>query len=51
MSFSGNMPVCPKKGQKGVKVGGAVGQNQLFSILLKIVSLDLFDILHKVRGH
>ena len=46
------MHVCPKKGQKGVKVGiGAVGQNQLFCILLKIGSLFFFDILHKVRGH
>ena len=45
------MPVCPKKGQKGAKVGGAVGQNQRFYILLKIGSLDFFDILHKVRGH
>ena len=41
----------PQKGQKGAKVGGAVRQNQLFHILLKIVSLDFFDILHKVRGH
>ena len=47
-----NDAVCPKKGQKGVKVGiGAVRQNQLFCILLKIGSLDFFDILHKVRGH
>ena len=37
--------------QKGPKVGGAVGKNQLFCILLKIVSLDFFHILHKVRGH
>ena len=41
----------PQKGQKGAKVGGAVGENQLLCILLKIVSLDFFDILHKVRGH
>ena len=32
-------------------MGRAVGQNQLFCILLKIVSLDFFNILHKVRGH
>ena len=43
------MPFCPKKGQKGAKVGGAVGQNQLFCILLNIGTLDLFDILHEVR--
>ena len=49
--FYGKMHICPQKGQKGAKVGGAVGENQLFSILLKIVSLDFFDILHKVRGH
>ena len=50
--FSGKMPFCPKKGQKGAKVvGRAVGQNQLFRILLKIGSLDFFDILHEVRGH
>ena len=24
------MPFCPEKGQKGAKVGGAVGKNQLF---------------------
>jgi len=36
---------------KRAKVGGAVGKNQLFCILLKIGSLDFFDILHKVRGH
>ena len=45
------MPICPQKGQKGAKVGGAVGKNQLFCILLNIGSLDFFDILHKVRGH
>ena len=45
------MPICPKNGQKGAKVGGAVGENQLFCILLKIGSLDFFDILHKVREH
>ena len=44
------MYICPQKGQKGAKVGGAVGKNQLFCILLKIGSLDFFDILHKVRG-
>ena len=32
----------PKKGQKGAKVGGAVGKNQLFCIFLKIGSLDFF---------
>ena len=33
--------------QKGAKVGVAVGENHLFCILLKIGSLDFFDILHK----
>ena len=32
-------------------MGGAVGKNQRFCILLKIGSLDFFHILHKVRGH
>ena len=32
-------------------MGRAVGKNQLFCILLKIVSLDFFHILHKVRWH
>ena len=41
----------PKKGQNGAKVGGAVGKNQLFCILLKIGSLDFFDILHEVKRH
>ena len=45
------MSFCPEKGQKGAKVGGAVGQNQLFCILLNIGSLDFFDILHEVRDH
>jgi len=45
------MPICPQKGQKGAKVGGAVGKNQLFCILLKIGSLDFFNILYNVRGH
>ena len=31
--------------EKGQKVGRVVGQNQLFSILLKIGSLNVFDIL------
>jgi len=41
----------PQKGQNGAKVGGAVGKNQLFCILLKIGSLDFFDILHEVKRH
>ena len=45
------MSFCPEKGPKGAKVGGAVGQNQLFCILLNIGSLDCFDILHEVRDH
>ena len=45
------MPFSPEKGQKGAKLGGAVGQNQLFCILLNIGSLDFFDILHEVRDH
>ena len=49
--FSVKMPFCPEKGQKGGKVGGAVGQNKLFCILLNIGSFDFFDILHEVRDH
>ena len=46
------MPFCSEKVQKGTKVSGAVGQNQLFLyIALKIDSFDFFDILHKVRDH
>ena len=45
------MSFCPEKGQKGAKVGGAVGQNHFFCILLNIGSLDFFDILHEVRDH
>ena len=41
----------PQKGQKGEQVGRAVGQNQLFCILLKIDKLYIFDILHEVRDH
>ena len=37
--FSVKMPFYPEKGQKGAKVGRAVGQNQLFCILLNIGSL------------
>ena len=44
------MPVCPKKGQKGAKVGGAVGQNHFFLYLLKIGSYDFSDFLHEVPG-
>ena len=40
----------PQKGQNGAKVGGAVGKNQLFCILLKIGSLDFFNILYKLEG-
>ena len=43
------MLFCPEKGHKGAKVGGAVGQNQLFCILLNVGTLDFFDILHEVR--
>ena len=43
------MPFCPKKGQKGAKVGGAVGKIQLFCILFKIGSLDFFHILQFFR--
>ena len=45
------MPFCPEKGQKGGKVGGAVGKNQLFCILFNIGSLDFYDILLEVRDH
>ena len=50
-TFLEKCPFTQKKGKKGPKVGRAVGKNQLFCILLKIGSLDFFDILHKVRGH
>jgi len=40
-----------QKTQKGAKVGGEVGENQLSCIFPKIGSLDFFGILHKVRGH
>ena len=33
---------------KRAKVGRAVGKNHFLCILLKIVSLDFFDIFHKV---
>ena len=49
--FSVKMPFCPEKGQKEAKVCRAVGQNQLFCILLNIGSLDFFDILTEVRDH
>ena len=49
--FSGKMPVSPKKGKNGAKVGRAVGKNQLFYILLKIGSLYFFNILYKGRGY
>ena len=45
------MPICPEKGQKGAKVGSAVGKNKLFCILRNIGSLDFFDTLHEVRDH
>ena len=45
------MHFCPEKGQKGAKVGGAVGKNQLFCLLFKIGSLIFFHVLRKVRGH
>ena len=38
------MPICPRKGQKGAKVGGAVGQNQLFCILLSKLAHWIFII-------
>ena len=41
MSLFWKNRICPKKGQKGAKVGGAVGKNQLY----------IFDILHEVKGH
>ena len=44
------MPICLQKGQKGAKVGRAVGKNQLFCILLNIGSLDFFDILQKLES-
>ena len=45
------MPFLHEKGQKGAKVGGAVGQNNFFCILFNIGSLDFYDILHEVRDH
>jgi hypothetical protein len=51
LSLFWNNAFLPKKGQKGSKVGGAVGKNELFCILLKIDSFDFFDILHEVRNH
>ena len=41
----------PKIWQNGEKVGGAVGKNLLFYILLKIGTLIFFDILHEVKRH
>ena len=38
----------PKKGQNGAKVGGAVGKNQLFCILLKIIYFLIFCM--KLKG-
>ena len=43
MLVSIKMPFCPEKGQKVAKVVGAVGQNQLFCILLNIGTLDFFN--------
>ena len=45
------MHFCPEKGQKGAKVGGAGGKNQLFCLLFKIGSFIFFHILHKVSRH
>ena len=50
LSLLWKMPICPQKVQKGAKVGKAVGKSQLFCILLKVGSLDFFDILHEVKG-
>ena len=36
------MPFCPEKGQKGAKVGGAVGKNKLFCILYSKLSHYIF---------
>ena len=51
MSLFWKNAYLPQKGQKGAKVGGTDGKNQLFCILLKIESLDFFDILHEVRDN
>ena len=45
--FSVKMPICP---QKGAKVGRAVGENQLFVILLKIGSLDFLIFCIQLEG-
>ena len=51
LSFFCENAILPRKRAKGTKVGGAVGQNQLFCILLNIGSLHFFGILHEVRDH
>ena len=45
LSFFYKNVFLPRKRAKGAKVGGAVGQNQLFGILLNIVSLDFYSYL------
>ena len=42
LSLLWKMSICPQKGQKGAKMGGAVGKNNLFCILLKFGSLFFF---------
>ena len=50
LSFFCKNAILPRKrAKKRAKVGGAVGQNQRFCILLNIGTLDFFDILHEVR--
>jgi len=44
LSFFCKNAFLPRK-----RVGRAVGQNQLFGILLNIGSLDFFDILYEVK--
>ena len=48
--FSVKMPFSPKKGQKGAKVGRAVGNNPLFCIFLKIGLLVFFILCIKLEG-
>ena len=51
LSLFWKMPFSPQKGQKEQKwAERAVGQNQLFCILLNIGTLDFFDILHELKG-
>ena len=45
------MPFCHENGQKGAKVGGAVRQNKLFCILLKIDFFIYCMKLETIKGY